>query len=70
MYMTRNVAMIVRNSTMPMISPVLRPIANRSTTKTMVTALARLNMNSLVAAETASGWKLISPISMPIGWSA
>jgi len=68
MYMTRKVAMIVRNSTAPMISPVLRPIANRSTTKTMVTALPRLNMNSLVAALTASGWKLISPISMPIGW--
>ena len=29
MYMTRNVAMIVRNSTMPMISPVLRPIAKQ-----------------------------------------
>ena len=68
MYMTRNVAMIVRNSTTPMMSPVLRPIANSSTTKTMVTALTRLNMKSLVAAVTASGWKLISPISMPIGW--
>ena len=55
MYMTRNVAMIVRNSTMPMISPVLRPIANRSTTKTMVTALPRLNMNSLVAAADRLG---------------
>src|SRR6516164_11068014 len=27
MYMTRNVAMIVRNNTMPMMNPVLRPIA-------------------------------------------
>src|SRR5262249_32761991 len=67
-YMTKNVAMIVRNSTAPMINPVLRPIANRSTTMTMVTALARLSMNSLVASVTASGWKLISPISMPTGW--
>src|SRR5262245_1473878 len=68
MYMTRNVAMIVRNNTAPMINPVLRPMVRRSTTMTMVTALARLNMNSLVAAVTASGWKLISPISMPTGW--
>ena len=68
MYMTANVAMIVTNSTRPIITPVLRPIANMSTTKTMVTALPRLNMNSLVAGLTASGWKLISPISMPIGW--
>ena len=42
MYMTRNVAMIVRNSTMPMISPVLRPIANSSTTKTMRDRLAQV----------------------------
>ena len=34
----------------------------------MVTALARLKMKSLVAWVTASGWKLISPISMPTGW--
>ena len=67
MYITKNVAMIVRNSTMPMIKPVLRPIARSSTTKTMVTALPRLNMKSFVATVTASGWKLISPISMPIG---
>ena len=60
--------MIVRNSTSPMMNPVLRPMAMISTTKTMVTALARLNTNSLVASATASGWKLISPISMPIGW--
>ena len=53
-YMTRNVAIIVRNSTMPIISPVLRPMANRSTTKTMLTALPRLKTNS-VAAVTASG---------------
>ena len=55
MNMTAKVPMIVRNSTMPMISPVLRPMATNSTTKTMVTALPRLNMNSLVACETASG---------------
>ena len=61
--------MIVRNSTMPMINPVLRPIANSSTTKTIVTALPRLKMKSLVAWVTASGWKLMSPISIPIGWS-
>jgi hypothetical protein len=53
MYMTRNVAMIVRNSTTPMINPVLRPIVRRSTTKTMVTALPRLKTNSFVAAVTA-----------------
>ena len=26
-------------------------------------------MNSLIAELTALGWKLISPISMPTGWS-
>src|SRR5262249_21741122 len=70
MYMTRNVATIVRNSTSPMMTPVLRPIVSSSTTTTMVTALARLNMKSLVASLTASGWKLISPISTPTGWYA
>src|SRR5262245_23069410 len=68
MYMTRNVAMMVSNSTSPMMTPVLRPMVKSSTTTTMVTALARLNMKSLVAALTASGWKLISPISTPTGW--
>ena len=33
----------------------------------MLTALTRLNAKALVALVTASGWKLISPISMPIG---
>ena len=55
MYMTKNVAMIVRKSTRPMIKPVLRPIANNSTTKTIATALARLNTRSPVASVTASG---------------
>ena len=66
-YMTRNVAMMVRKRTPPMIRLVLRPMAKKRTTKTIVTALARLKTNSLVAAATASGWKLISPISMPTG---
>lgn len=55
MYITKNVPIIVRNNTMPMMNPVLRPIASSNTTKTIVTALPRLNMNSLVACETASG---------------
>ena len=42
MYITKNVPMIVRNSTMPMIKPVLRPIAKSSTTKTIVTALRQV----------------------------
>ena len=63
-----NVAMMVRNSTSPIISPVLRPIAKNSTKNTMVTALAKLKIKSFVARVTASGWKLISPISIPIGW--
>src|SRR5215831_15221550 len=36
MNMTKNVAMIVRNSTMPMMIPVLRPMVRNKTTKTMV----------------------------------
>src|SRR5215472_8216215 len=46
------------------INPALRPMANSSTTKTIVTALPRLKL--LVALTTALCWKLISPISMPI----
>src|SRR5215510_12543948 len=42
-------------------------MANSRTTKTIVTALPRLKL--LVALTTALGWKLISPISMPIGLS-
>ena len=69
MYITRNVPMIVRNRTKPIMKPALRPIAIRSTTKTMRDRLDQIEHEALVASVTAVGWKLISPISMPIGWS-
>jgi hypothetical protein len=54
-YITRNVPMIVRSRTKPIMKPALRPMAIRSTTNTMVTALPRLKMKLLVASETAVG---------------
>ena len=33
----------------------------------MVTALTKLKAKALVATVTASGWKLISPMSIPMG---
>ena len=69
-YITRNVARIVKKSTRPTERPARGPIAISSTTKTIETALIRLKTKALVASATAVGWKLISPISMPIGWFA
>ena len=66
-YITWIVARIVSSRTTPIIIPARSPIAKRSTTNTMLTALTRLKAKALVAMVTASGWKLISPISIPIG---
>ena len=66
-YISCSVPRIVSSSTSPMMVPARKPIIIRSTTKTMLTALSKLNAKARVASVTASGWKLISPISMPIG---
>ena len=52
---TRKVPTMVRNSTNPIMIPGLRPIATRSTTTTIVTALIRLKVKAAVASVTAVG---------------